>query len=39
MEGRYEYEIVEERTRATMWIDVDKLKCYEMMEQYEINSN
>ena len=39
VEGRYEYEIVEERTGATMWIDADKLKCYEMMEQYEINSN
>ena len=39
VEGRYEYEIVEERTGATMWIDADKLKCYEMMEQYEIKSN
>jgi hypothetical protein len=37
-ESKYQYEVMWVGYNETTWIDVDKLACYNLIEEYEIKS-
>ena len=35
--GIYQYEVRMEKKRKPMWKDADKLECYDLIDQFEVN--